>query len=212
MRALLAIVGLYRAPYAWILSRKLLQKANVDIIFETHLFINRVPTCGESFAFLHQLNASSFLERLHLAYLRINWNRFGMAIVLRPDTMLTKAPALRDMCASERTTYILSGNFQRRYIFHDRDWDFGYIVCDTDLFSVLTINNTTMPTFIPMLPHGFRGCWGHTCERGWRYPYMENVILRHNERGVSLRNADARKVFLRLIRGQSNTPRGVCSS
>lgn len=176
--------------------------ANINAIFDTHLFIDRIPQCNHSFVRLHRLNASSFLERLHLAYLSIDWTQYDVAVVLRPDTVLTKPPQLRRMCNVERTTYVLSGNFKRRYIFHDRDWDFGYVVCDTHLFRAVTVNNRTKTARIPALPRSFRGCWDRTCTGKWRYPYMENVIRRHNEHNVSIRNADEHNVFLALTRGK----------
>ena len=201
MKVLLLIVGLYRAPYAWEASRQILYKANPSLQWDTVLVTNRQPYCNHSDTRIILVNATSFLSRLHKAYALLDWSIYEQSIVLRPDVKLTNPIYLNRVCNVQRTTYIISGDFTRKYIFHNRDWDFGYVVCNTSLFYYFTLNNITYSA-IPKLPKGFHGCWGSTCRGQWRYPYMENVISRHLEVGVALRNLDNYNIFLSLRRGK----------
>ena len=199
MKALFLVVGLYRAPYAWEQTRNLIIKGNSLIHWKTYLVIDKNPYCNHYKYNFVLTNASSFLDRLRQAYNLINWSNYKFSVITRPDVALSGPINVNKICIAEKTTYIISGSFTRRYIFHDRDWDFGYIACNVKLFSVVTINNLTQ-THLPPLPPDFRGCWGNTCTKNWRYPYMENVILRHNETGVTLRNLDSSRTFFHLKR------------
>lgn len=201
MRALLLVVGLYRVPYAWEASRALLFKHNQEFQWETLLVIDRTPFCRHNHTQVQIVNATSFLNRLKHAYALVNWSKYDRAVVIRPDVLLQRPIIVQKHCNSQATTYVISGNIHRYYIFHVRDWDFGYLVCNKGLFYYVTVNNLTTSE-LPKLPDGFRGCWGSSCKHEWRYPYMENVIRRHNEVGAQLRNLDAEGIFLHLQRKQ----------
>ena len=198
------VVGLYRAPYAWEQSRTLVKKGNTHLSWDTILVTNRFPYCNHPRTRFVIVNATTWIQRLHIAYTYVDWERYGICVVIRPDVLLTKPIDVERLCLAEKTTYIISGNFVRRY---NRDWDFGLVACDKDLLRSISTNNLTKSSTslseIPSLPSDFHGCWGKECERNWRYPYMENVIQRHSERGVSLRNLDSRSTFLSLKRGNS---------
>lgn len=149
--------------------------------WETTLVIDRQPYCHHEAIRVVIVNATSHLHRLRIAYEIVDWSHYRYALMTRPDVSLTRLPRISKMCANMNTTYIISGDVERRYIFHNRDWDFGYLACDLSLFHSLTINNLTNIT-TPALPREFTGCWKDTCKRHWRYPYMENVIQRPGKR------------------------------
>lgn len=202
MQALLLFVGLYRAPYALDQTTKSLLNANPTIQWDTILVTDQVPYCEHADMTLLIVNTSSFLKRLSYAYEHIELRKYDLTVVLRPDVTFTRALHVVPLCTQEKTTYIISGSFTRPYIFHNRDWDFGYVACDATLFRFVAMNNVTKG-HIPPLPKGFRGCWGDTCANKWRYPYMENVIARHMDNGVTLRNLDTSRTFLALHRGKT---------
>ena len=172
MKALLLIVGLYRAPYAWEVSRSKLIRTNTSVHWDTILVIDRKPYCKHENIRVIIVKTSTFLLRLNLAYKLVDWSHYEHAVVSRPDVMLTRAIDIGKICADMRTNYIISGDSVRNYIFHNRDWDFGYVVCDSQLFHSFTINNLTKAT-VPQISLDFQGCWNHTCKNNWRYPYIK---------------------------------------
>ena len=114
MRALLLVVGLYRAPHAWRASLGALQRANPSLRWETLLVTDQPPYCEHGGGRVVLVNASSFLERLRAAYALVDWSTYKQAVVLRPDVALTRAIDVLRLCAAERTTYIISGALARR--------------------------------------------------------------------------------------------------
>lgn len=164
---------------------------------DTVIVTNRQPYCNHSNVRVIVVTSHSFLDRLSQAYALVNWASYKQLIVIRPDVILTKSITINQICNIQKTTYVISGSNIRYYIFHNRDWDLGYVVCNPSLFYYVTINNRT-PTTLPTLPSDFHGCWGQTTCR--RYEYMENVIWRHLEAGVVLRNLDNYNIFLTIRR------------
>jgi hypothetical protein len=199
MKCLLLLVGIYRAPYAWIRSKNLLDK-HTECEWDTIMVTDKAPYCKQALNQVILVNASSFLNRLKRAYDMIDWSPYTLSVITRPDVALTRSVNVKRLCEIKNTTYVISGDFTRHYIFHNRDWDFGYVACNFHLFKYVTLNNLTH-TRLPSLPRDFHGCWGNCVPSDWRYPYMENVLHRHLENGATLRNLDSYHTFLSLKRG-----------
>ena len=213
MRVLVAVVGLWRAP--WALERTLarLRECNppARVALDVHVFTQNATrravarTAGPDAA-LHALEAPDFFVRLQRAYDALDWTRWPHALVLRPDVELSRCVPVADACAARATggVRVISGSLARPHVFHNRDWDFAYLVCAPRFFAHWTVNNLTRtdPARVPPLPAGFTGCW-RTCRDGARYEYMENVLRRHAEHRVPVGTLDALGVVARLRRGHA---------
>lgn len=71
---------------------------------------------------------------------------FDMVLGIRPDMVLVNATDgkhsaknspvldLQDVCSTHPGLNVISGDFTRPWVFHDRDWDWGQLLCDGSKF------------------------------------------------------------------------------
>ncbi len=205
MRVLVAVVGLWRAPWALERSLQRLRACNADAPLDVHVFTENATASDVRRivprATLHAHRWRGFLPRLQHAYALLDWTRWPHALVLRPDVELTRCFPIHKTCSTLGGVRVISGNILRRYIFHNRDWDFGYLVCRPDFFVHWVHANATLQPSAPRLPPDFTGCWNRTCGRPWRYGYMEAVLRAHETHRVPVGTLDRLGVLAVLRRG-----------
>lgn len=140
-------------------------------------------------------------------------------IVLRPDVALTKPLALAETCAHSPGLNIISGSFTRPYVFHNRDWDFGYLACGAaaaraawgesddgaaELLRDSPEANACCHTPPPLSPD-FKGSWtacaldarcSDQCSFGWACL----LTKRAKRAGLRFGTLDQHGVFARMLR------------
>jgi hypothetical protein len=87
-------------------------------------------------------------------------------IVLRPDVELVAPIDAPHTCERHPGFNIISGDFERDYVFHKRDIDFGYLACSAAAANLkwdAADEEATCCTSPPSLPTGFTGSW-NACE------------------------------------------------
>ena len=74
-----------------------------------------------------------FFIRLALAWeTTLQWQTqaYRHWLVMRPDAELLKPLPLMKTCVSYPGFNVISGSLRRDFYFHDRDWDWAYLVCE----------------------------------------------------------------------------------